>query len=73
MHVALIDGNKSDLTPATGSEVEDGKLEYGGLHSLVAHDVDNDGTDELLGCQQLVQKKAASGRCGRYLEAGQEN
>lgn len=57
MHVALIDGNKSDLTPATGSEVEDGKLEYGGLHSLVAHDVDNDGTDELLGCQQLVQKK----------------
>ena len=29
MHVALIDGNKSDLTPAAGSEVEDGKLEYG--------------------------------------------
>ena len=23
----------------------------------MAHDVDNDGTDELLGCQQLVQKK----------------
>ena len=57
VHVALIDGNKSDLTPAAGSEVEDGKLEYGGLHSLVAHDVDNDGADELLGCQQLVQKK----------------
>ena len=43
MYVALIDGNKSDLTPAAGSEVEDGKLEYGGLHSLVAHDVDNVG------------------------------
>lgn len=72
MHVSLIDGNKSDLTPAAGCVVEDGKLEYGGLHSLVAHDVDNDGADELFGCQQLLQK-AASGRCGRYLEAGQEN
>ena len=57
MHVALIDGNKSDLTPATGSEVEDGKLEYGGLHSLVAHDVDNDGTDELLGSIWKQDKK----------------
>ena len=27
------------------------------MHSLVAHDVDNDGADELFGCQQLLQKK----------------
>ena len=57
IHVALIDGNKSDLTPAAGCEVADSKLEYGGIFSLVAHDVDDDGADELLGCQQLVQKK----------------
>lgn len=58
LHVTMLDGNSSELAPAAGSEVADGKLEFGPLHTLVAHDVDGDGRDELLSSQQLTQKKS---------------
>ncbi len=57
LHVTMLDGSHSELAPAAGSEVTDGKLEFGPLYSLVAHDVDNDGRDELFSSQQLSQKK----------------
>lgn len=55
VEVKLADGSKSSLTPA--ASVSEGAASYGGLYSLVAHDVDGDGADELLGSQQLSQKK----------------
>lgn len=55
VEVKLADGSKSLLTPA--ASVSEGAASYGGLYSLVAHDVDGDGADELLGSQQLSQKK----------------
>ena len=58
LHVTMLDGNRSELAPAAGSEVTDGKLEFGPLHTLVAHDVDGDGRDELLSSQQVTQKKS---------------
>lgn len=57
VEVKLADGSKSSLVPAAGAAVSEGAASYGGLYSLVAHDVDGDGADELLGSQQLSQKK----------------
>lgn len=57
VEVKLADGSKSSLEPAAGAAVSEGSASYGGLYSLVAHDVDGDGVDELLGSQQLSQKK----------------
>lgn len=57
VEVKLADGSRSSLTPAAGASVSEGAASYGGLYSLVAHDVDGDGADELLGSQQLSQKK----------------
>ncbi len=58
LHVSMLEGSSSELEPAAGSEVTDGKLEFGSLHTLVAHDVDDDGRDELLSSQQISQRKA---------------
>lgn len=57
LHVALKDGSQSSLEPATGMSVSEGAANYGGLYSLVAHDVDGDGVDELLGSEQLAQHR----------------
>lgn len=57
IELALLDGSESALEPASGSELAEGRIDYGRLHSLTVADVDNDGCDELLGSQQLLQKQ----------------
>ena len=52
LYVTLKDGQQNSTALPKG--VDGGKLYYGGLHSLTAHDVDGDGQEELLGAQQLV-------------------
>ena len=52
LYVTLKDGQQNSIALPKG--VDGGKLYYGGLHSLTAHDVDGDGQEELLGAQQLV-------------------
>ena len=55
LHVTLQDGQHNATALPKG--LETGKLYYGGLYSLTAHDVDGDGQEELLGSQQLVGGK----------------
>lgn len=52
LYITLKDGQQNSTALPKG--VDGGKLYYGGLHSLTAHDVDGDGQEELLGAQQLV-------------------
>lgn len=52
LHVTIKDGQQN--TAALPQGVEPAKLYYGGLFCLTAHDVDGDGQQELLGCQQLL-------------------
>ena len=53
LHVTLKDGQQNVTAMPKG--VDSGRLYYGGLYSVTAHDVDGDGQQELLGTQQLVQ------------------
>lgn len=72
LHVTLADGSKSELEPAAGMSVSEGAAAYGGLYSLTAQDVDGDGADELLGCQQLVQHKQALADVGAVWQLDKE-
>ncbi|MGM9568637.1 MAG: hypothetical protein ACI3XC_00995 [Phascolarctobacterium sp.] len=55
LYVNLQDGQHNATALPKG--IEEGKLYYGGLYSLTAHDVDGDGQQELLGSQQLASGK----------------
>ena len=52
LYVTLKDGQQNIAALPQG--VEPARLYYGGLFSLIVHDVDGDGQQELLGCQQLL-------------------
>lgn len=52
LHVTIKDGQQNIAALPQG--VEPARLYYGGLFSLIVHDVDGDGQQELLGCQQLL-------------------
>lgn len=52
LHVTIKDGQQNIAALPQG--VEPARLYYGGLFSLTVHDVDGDGQQELLGCQQLL-------------------
>lgn len=49
------DGQKNEAVLPSGL-VDTGAVYYGGLHSLTAYDLDNDGQDELLTTQQIKQE-----------------
>lgn len=73
VHVTLADGSKSELEPAAGTSVSEGEASYGGLYSLTAHDVDGDGADELLGSQQVAQKKQPLADVGAVWQLDKES
>lgn len=49
------DGQKNEAVLPSGL-VDTGAVYYGGLHSLTAYDLDDDGQDELLATQQIKQE-----------------
>lgn len=56
LEITLQDGQKNNA-PLPESFPESGKVEFGGLFSLTAYDVDGDGQQELLTSQQLTQRR----------------
>lgn len=52
LYVTLKDGQQNVANLPEG--VSSNRIYYGGLYSLTAHDLDGDGQQELLGCQQLL-------------------
>ena len=52
LYVTFKDGQQNVANLPEG--VSSNRIYYGGLYSLTAHDLDGDGQQELLGCQQLL-------------------
>ncbi|MGM9528968.1 MAG: hypothetical protein ACI3XH_03105 [Phascolarctobacterium sp.] len=71
LHITLQDGQHNSTALPKG--VAPGKLYYGGLYSLTAHDVDGDGQQELLGSQQLAVGKQNVADVGAIWQLNKEN
>ena len=71
LHITLQDGQHNSTALPKG--VAPGKLYYGGLYSLTAHDVDGDGQQELLGSQQLVVGKQNVADVGAIWQLNKDN
>ena len=71
LQVTLKDGQQNSAAIPKG--VEQGRLYYGGLYSVTAHDVDGDGQQELLGSQQLLMGKENVADVGAVWQLNSEN
>lgn len=56
LEITLQDGQKNSA-PLPEGLPKSGRVEFGGLFSLTAYDLDGDGQQELLACQQLTQRR----------------
>lgn len=73
LQVQLINERVDNVNLEQGVEAEDGTVSFGGLHSLIACDVDNDGVDELLGSERLLQGKTPLADIGVVWKRDQED
>lgn len=72
LELTLANGSTESVKLDAGVQAEDGSVAYGGLHSLAAWDIDDDGVDELLGSQRLVQGKTALADVGAIWKRDKE-
>lgn len=56
LQLSLVDGNSSELELPKELELQDGRVDYGGLHSLTLKDIDDDGVAELFSSQRLTSQ-----------------
>lgn len=56
LEITLQDGQKNSA-PLPEGLPKSGRVEFGGLFSLTVYDLDGDGQQELLACQQLTQRR----------------
>ena len=73
LQLKLLNEKVENVQPEQGIIVHDGKLNFGGLHSLTVWDVDNDGMDELFASQRLVQGKTGLVDIGVEWKRDKEN
>lgn len=57
LELQLANGSKESVALDANVKAEDGRVAYGGLHSLAPWDIDDDGADELFASQRIAQGK----------------
>lgn len=57
LQLDFLNGSSESVVLDAGVKAEGGRVEYSGLHSLQPWDVDDDGVDELLASQRIMQGK----------------
>ncbi len=73
LQVKLLNENVENVNLEQGVKVDDGQVNFGGLHSLMPWDADNDGVDELFSSQRLVQGKTPLADIGVVWKRDKEN